>query len=155
MKTRLILKTTPLLFLLFFLVKTSITNAQQNLSKSGLAVSGYDLVSYHSAKPVKGTAEHKVTHRDAVYYFKDQANKEAFKKDPEKYLPQYGGWCAYAMGANGKKVSINPESFTLEEGKLYLFYKTAFTDTRKKWIGKTAKLKEKANRNWSDILQKY
>ena len=155
MKSVLISKTTPLLLLLFVFGKVSITNAQQNLSKSKVAVSGYDLVSYHNSKPVKGIAKYEFTHQDAIYYFKDEANKKLFKADPEKYIPQYGGWCAYAMGVNGKKVSINPESFTLEEGKLYLFYKSTFNDTRKKWIAKTAKLKNKADQNWNDILQNY
>ena len=58
------------------------------------------------------------------------------------------------MGLNGKKVSINPESYTLEEGKLYLFYKSAFNNTRKKWTDNTEELKNKADQNWSDIIQK-
>ena len=144
-----------LLLLLFFVFgKVSVSTAQQNLSKSKVAVSGYDLVSYHNSKPVKGVAKYEVTHEDAIYYFKDEVNKKVFQTNPEKYIPQYGGWCAYAMGLNGKKVSINPESYSLEEGKLYLFYKSAFNDTRKKWADNTEELKNKADQNWSDIIQK-
>ena len=93
MKSALISKITPLLLLLFLFGKVSFSNAQQNLSKSKVAVSGYDLISYQSSKPVKGIAKYEVTYQDATYYFKDEVNKKVFKADPEKYIPQYGG-CA-------------------------------------------------------------
>lgn len=88
----------------------------------------------------------------SYYLFKNEINKRTFEKSPEEYLPQYGGWCAYAMGYNGKKVEINPESFSIENKKLYLFYKTTFTDTKKKWFKSNEKLKSKANQNWNKQL---
>ena len=145
-----------LLLLLFFvfLCGTFLSlTAQQNLTNENLAVSGYDLVSYQQNEVAEGSPQFKVLHNKAVYLFKNEANQKAFKSHPEKYLPQYGGWCAYAMGKNGDKVSINPEAYTLEEGKLYLFYKTSFTDTRKKWIKNNEKLKSKADQNWIKLTK--
>ena len=127
--------------------------AQQNLTDENLAVSGYDLVSYQQNEVAEGSPQFKVLYNKAVYLFKNEANQIAFKSNAEKYLPQYGGCCAYAMGRNGDKVSINPEAYTLEEGKLYLFYKTSFTDTRKKWIKNNKKLKLKADQNWTNLTK--
>ena len=56
-------------------------------------------------------------------------------------MPKYGGWCAYAIGNSGKKVDVDPFSYTIENGELYLFYKSYFTDTREKWIQNHKELK--------------
>src|SRR4051812_40820817 len=72
---------------------------QYNLDE-GLAIQGYDPVAYFTeGKAVKGSKSNAVFHEGVTYYFSSAANKEAFKKNPAKYEPQYGGWCAYAMGA--------------------------------------------------------
>ena len=98
-----------------------------NLSKSGLAIDGYDPVSYFkSNKAIKGKKEFAVGHQDAVYYFSSVENKEAFIKNPAAYEPQYGGWRAYAMGKEGDKMSIDPETFKIINGKLFLFYNEFF-----------------------------
>lgn len=68
--------------------------AQQNLTDENLAVSGYDLVSYQQNEVAEGSPQFKVLYNKAVYLFKNEANQKAFKSHPEKYLPQYGGWCA-------------------------------------------------------------
>lgn len=127
-------------------------NAQQNIDKNNLAVSGYDLVEYFDGNANSGSVSFQVNYKGAVYRFINQFNKDTFKKNPEVYLPQFGGWCAYAMGYNGKKVEINPESFSIENNKLYLFYKTTFTDTKKKWSKNNQELKAKANQNWNRII---
>jgi YHS domain-containing protein len=127
-------------------------HAQQNLDEHQLAVSGYDVVEYFNQNAIPGKEMFQVEHEGAIYRFKNQLNKKKFEKSPEDYLPEYGGWCAYAMGLNGKKIEINPESFSIENKKLYLFYKTTFTDTKKKWLKKNEKLKTKANHNWNNLL---
>jgi YHS domain-containing protein len=109
------------------------------------------VVSYHKNKAIEGNVNYKVNHKGAVYLFDNEANKSTFEANPEKFIPQYGGWCAYAMGNNGKKVAINPEAFTIEDGKLYLLYKTLFTDTREKWMENTSILKPEADLNWKKI----
>ena len=138
MKNKPFIPASPPLLLLFFLTLHFTVAAQSNLSKNNVAVSGFDVVSYHKNKAIEGNVNHKVNHKGAIYLFDNEVHKSTFEANPEKFIPQYGGWCAYAMGNNGKKVVINPEAFTIEDGKLYLFYKTLFTDTREKWMDNTA-----------------
>ena len=85
-------------------------------------------------------------------YFSTTENKEAFKKAPAKYEPQYGGWCAYAMGNSGEKVEVDPETFKLKDGKLYLFYNKYFTNTLKSWNKDESNLQLKADNNWKKIF---
>ena len=71
------------------------------------------------------------------------------------YVPQYGGYCAYAIADKGKKVSIDPETFEIRDGKLYLFYNAWGTNTLKMWLKEDVKgLQEKADKNWEDIKLK-
>ena len=78
---------------------------------------------------------------------------KTFKKDPTKYEPQYGGWCAYAMGAKGEKVEINPETFKIVDGKLYLFYNRFFSNTLTDWNKDEAHLKKQADVNWQKTFK--
>ena len=87
-----------------------------------------------------------------TYNFSSAENKEAFKKSPAAYEPQYGGWCAYAMGNDGSKVSIDPETFKIVGGKLYLFYNRFFTNTLKSWNKDEVTLKKNADTNWQKIF---
>ena len=87
-----------------------------------------------------------------VYYFSNGANKDLFVKDYKKYEPQYGGWCAYAMGATNDKVVIDPKTFKIVNGKLYLFYHSWVNNTLNKWNKDEANLKAKADKNWMDIF---
>ncbi len=119
-----------------------------NLEK-GLAIQGYDPVSYftvHTA--IKGKKEWAANFEGVIYYFSSAANKDAFVKNPKKYEPQYGGWCAYAMGATGEKVEIDPETFKILDGKLYLFYHTWSNNTLPKWNKDEMKLKANADKVW-------
>jgi YHS domain-containing protein len=84
-----------------------------------------------------------------LYYLSTQQNKDLFKANPVKYEPQYGGWCAYAMGASGEKVEIDPETFKIYEGKLYLFFHSWTNNTLPKWNKGEANLKANADVNWS------
>ena len=120
----------------------------------GLAIKGYDPVAYFTdGKAVKGKKELALYHQGVTYYFSSPVNKELFKKDPVKYEPQYGGWCAYAMGNSGEKVSIDPETFKIIQGRLYLFYNRFFTNTLTAWNKKEADLKKAADINWAKIYQ--
>lgn len=136
----------------------SISHAQQanprikqfNL-EDGLAIQGYDPVAYFSGKAVKGNKDLAVYYQGATYHFSTVANKEAFKKNPSQYEPQYGGWCAYAMGSKGEKVSVDPKTFKVTDGKLYLFYNKFFNNTLIEWNKDEAGLKPKADANWKKI----
>lgn len=121
---------------------------QYNL-KTSVAIQGYDPVAYFTQnKAIAGSKNFSHTHQGVVYYFATKANLEAFKHNADKYEPQYGGWCAYAMGATGEKVEVDPETFKLLDGKLYLFYNRFFTNTLPKWNKEEMALKNKANANW-------
>ena len=121
---------------------------QFNLNKK-VAIQGYDPVAYFKqSKAVKGKKELAASFEGVTYNFSTQTNKETFLKTPTAYEPQYGGWCAYAMGANGEKVEINPETFKVLDGKLYLFYNAYFSNTLKSWNKDENGLKKKADNNW-------
>ena len=116
-----------------------------------IAVEGYDLVSYfNNAEPIKGREAYRVTYQNKDYYFASVKNRLRFLAMPEHYLPAFGGWCAYAM-AKGKRVEINPLAFIVENEKLYLFYKTIFTDTRAKWIRSADNLRPLAEKHWEEL----
>jgi YHS domain-containing protein len=124
-----------------------------NLAKN-LAIEGYDPVAYFTqSKAVEGKKANSYTYQNVVYYFASPANLEAFKKEPAKYEPQYGGWCAYAMGETGEKVSIDPETFKVLDGKLYLFYNKLFVNTLPKWNKDEPNLKKKADTSWQALYK--
>src|SRR5258707_2189286 len=105
-----------------------------NLDKAGIAIEGYDPVAYFKqGKAIEGKKEFSATVDGASYHFFTPQNEALFKADPSKYQPQYGGWCAYAMGATGEKVEVDPETFKIIDGKLYLFYNKFFNNTLKSW----------------------
>lgn len=124
-----------------------------NLS-DGIAIKGYDPVAYfEQGKAVKGNKDMAVYVWGETYYFSSVTNKELFKANPAKYEPEYGGWCAYAMGAKGEKVSIDPETFKIVNGKLYLFYNKFFNNTLKDWNKDEVNLKKTADINWVKIFR--
>ncbi len=120
-----------------------------NLDKNKVAIEGYDPVAYFTQnKAVKGKKALAVFTNGVLYYFSSSENKELFKKNYTAYEPQYGGWCAYAMGKDGDKVEVDPETFKIVNGKLYLFYNSFFNNTLKSWNKNEATLKANADQNW-------
>ena len=119
-----------------------------------IGIKGYDPVAYFTEhKAIKGNKGLSVFYKGVIYNFSSVANKELFKGGPSKYEPEYGGWCAYAMGKNGEKVSVDPETFKITDGKLYLFYNKFFTNTLKDWNKNEATLKKNADANWPKLYQ--
>ena len=117
-----------------------------------IAIKGYDPVAYFKQnKAVRGKKEISTSYKGVVYYFSNAADKEIFAKNPSAYEPQYGGWCAYAMGSSGEKVEIDPETFKITDGKLFLFYNAYFNNTLKSWNKDAVNLKKKADTNWKKI----
>ncbi len=76
-----------------------------------------------------------------------------FAANPTRFEPQYGGWCAYAMGASGDKVDVDPETFKIVNDKLYLFYNKFFNNTLKSWNKDESNLKSKADVNWTKFIK--
>ena len=121
--------------------------------KKNVAIEGYDPVSYFEGNPQEGKPEIKTTHKGVVYQFSTQANLNKFKGSPDKFEPAYGGWCAYAMGENGEQVKVDPETFKIVDGKLYLFYNFWSNNTLTRWNKDEKMLKDSGDRNWKKIVQ--
>lgn len=120
----------------------------------GIALQGYDPVAYFTQnKAVEGSKKIAGTIEGITYYFSTDANKNLFIKNPKAYEPQYGGWCAYAMGASNEKVEIDPETFKIIGGKLFLFYHSWLNNTLIKWNRDEKNLHTKADANWSVIFK--
>ena len=120
----------------------------------GFVAEGYDVTEYFNNKAVKGNSKFIYTHDNVKYRFASQANLDKFKKKPNKYVPEYGGYCAYAI-AKGKKVDVDPKTFEIRDGKLYLFYNSWGTNTLKKWIKEGAtSLQSEADKNWVQLKSK-
>lgn len=127
--------------------------SQYNLENK-VAIQGYDPVGYfNQGKALKGKNEFTVSYQSVIYKFSSNENKQTFLKNPSKYEPQYGGWCAYALGSSGEKVEINPETFKIIDGKLYLFYNAFFNNTLKSWNKNESNLKSQADDNWKKIYK--
>ncbi|MCC1483044.1 YHS domain-containing (seleno)protein [Winogradskyella immobilis] len=145
-------------YLIFaFFIGVSSINAQSidyNLKK-GYVAEGYDVVAYFNNEAIEGDKKYSTTHDGVNYKFSSQNNLDAFLKAPEKYIPQYGGYCAYAIAEKSKKVGINPKTFEIRNGKLYLFYNKWGTNTLELWeknILKDVKgYVSKADLNWEAI----
>ena len=121
---------------------------------NGVAIDGYDPVAYFTqGKAVKGNKQFVVYANGVTYYCSSSQNKALFEKDYSKYEPQYGGWCAYAMGSYGEKVEVDPETFKIVNGKLYLFYNAYFNNTLTSWNKDEYILKLKADENWKKFNQ--
>ncbi len=152
------LKATLLLVLIFFGLRA---NAQKDIRlkkfnlENKVAIKGYDPVAYFTEnKAVKGKKEFAVDADGIIYYCSSAENKAKLLKNYKAYEPQYGGWCAYAIGFAGEKVEIDPETFKILDGKLYLFYHTWTNNTLPKWNKDESNLKSKADKNWTAIIAK-
>ena len=142
------------IFFSLFLITGILAQAQSidYNTKKGYAANGYDVVSYFEGNPQEGLKEISTEYDGVDYKFSTQAHLTEFKADPTKYIPQYGGYCAYAMAVTSKKVSINPETYEIRDGKLYLFYNAGKTNTLELWLNESPdKLKSKADKNWEKI----
>jgi hypothetical protein len=124
--------------------------------EKGLALEGYDPVAYFpegGGKPAKGSEKITSRHEGVMYRFRDEATRGLFEKDPAKYEPMYGGWCAFTMADDGSKEEPSPRNFLVEDGRLYVFFDGWFGDGRKAWLKQGAKsMKPKADANWKKIL---
>jgi YHS domain-containing protein len=127
---------------------TSAFAQHEVFSKSNQAIQGYDPVAYFKdAKPVKGREEFFHPWRGALWYFSNQQNLDAFKSNPEKFAPQFGGYCAYGV-ADGHKATTSPDAWTVVNEKLYLNYNK---EVRELWKKGQKTFIEKANTNWPTV----
>ncbi|MBF2708425.1 YHS domain-containing (seleno)protein [Flavobacterium soyangense] len=132
--------------------QTAAKRATEFNLENKVAIQGYDPVAYFTQKKaIKGKSSITATYEGVIYNFSSQANKDTFSKNPASYEPQYGGWCAYAMGSSADKVEIDPSTFKIIDNKLYLFYNAYFNNTLKSWNKDEMNLKKKADANWKKI----
>ncbi len=115
------------------------------------ALSGYDAVAYFTeGKPVKGKKEYKTEYLGADWFFSSEKNKKMFEESPDTYRPQYGGHCAWAVGANNAKAKGDPKYWKIVNEKLYLNYNQ---DVQNKWLNDVPGFIEKANANWPRLSE--
>lgn len=119
-----------------------------NIDDNGVILHGFDAVSYQTAAaPAKGSASYTATHEGAIYQFASAANRDAFKANPAKYAPAYGGYCAMGV-AVGKKLDGDPDAYTVSNGTLYL---NVNPKVRGMWAKDIAGNEVKAKKNWAEV----
>jgi YHS domain-containing protein len=144
-------------FILFMFIGTlafsafAQTKTLLNLDKTGVAIQGYDPVAFFTDhKPVKGSEQFLSRHAGAIYFFASKEHKEMFTKDPAKYEPVFGGYCAYGV-SRGKLVEIDVDAFQIVDGKLLLQYSKGVRDD----FNKDSKGNlTKAEANWPGLIEK-
>lgn len=120
-------------------------------AEEGVAINGYDPVAYFVKNaPVKGSEQFKTEYEKTVWLFSSAENQAKFVDKPERYLPQYGGYCAYAM-SHGFVVDTVPEAFTVLNDKLYLNYSLG---VRENWLEDIQNYVEGADKQWDKKLTK-
>jgi YHS domain-containing protein len=114
----------------------------------GVAIKGYDPVAwFEGGAPAAGSEAHTVDWMGASWRFTSAEHAAQFEAAPERYAPQYGGWCAYAV-ANGRTADIDPRAWAIVDGKLYLNYSL---DIKAKWDADREAFIQKADENWPGL----
>ena len=129
----------------------SLSASAASYSNSVTGVSGYDLVAYHTAgKATKGNGHNVSVHDGVTYLFANAKNKKTFDANPDKYLPAYGGWCAFGVSV-GKKFVSDPEAWKVVDGRLYL---NLDKNIQADWLKDVPGRIKKANKHWTKIKHK-
>lgn len=137
--------------MLFFFCSTAVAgNNTYTGWFSNTAVSGYDAVAYFTqSKAVKGNPKFKYKYMDVEWYFDSAEHLELFKKKPDKYRPQYGGYCAWAVAAKKQRAPGDPNYWKVVDDKLYLNYDS---EVQKKWRADIPGFIRKGDENWPKML---
>jgi len=141
------------LLLFAFIITNNCLLAQKSaiFTTNGIAIGGYDVVAFFTnSKPVPGVDTLAYNWNNAIWHFSTREHLIAFKTNPDKYAPQYGGYCAYGT-AEGHKAPTQVNTWTIVNGKLYFNYNK---DVQKSWMPNKEKLIEKADANWILIKDK-
>ena len=123
-----------------------------NLPSSGVALEGYCPVAYHAVnKAIRGQARYASTHNGVTYWFVSADAKKAFDAAPQKYIPAFGGWCAFGMAVEDK-FPVDPTNFKIVNGRLMVFLKNKDVDARALWNdGRQKELTTKADAHWKKV----
>lgn len=128
-----------------------------NIDNSNIALQGYSPVSYLDLQLAqRGNKSFKSEYKEVVYYFTSAEQKATFDKNPTKYLPQYGGFCAFGTYA-GAKFRVYPNKFIVKDGTYYLFLNNVELDAKQLWMAENdhKKLKGVADKNWSKLSKTH
>ena len=137
------------LALIFTFVITAAAKPPVNIDKKGVAIEGYDPVAYFTmSKPVKGSPAFTHEWDGATWQFSNAEHRDLFKANPQKYAPQYGGYCAYGV-SKGHKADILPANWSIVDGKLYLNHRFAKRPFDKDVPGNI----KKADENWPTVIK--
>lgn len=124
---------------------------QYNADAKGVVLKGYDPVAYFTAgQPTKGSDKITAAHNGVTFHFASAANRDAFVKEPTKYLPEYGGFCAFGV-ASGYKVDADPTVWRIVDGKLYVNYNKS---VGQKFGADVASYIKQANDKWPALKDK-
>jgi hypothetical protein len=138
--------------LFFSVAMPSQSEAKSEIYKNwrGIAINGYDPVPFHKdGKPVEGSSKYEIKWKDAKWRFASAEHRDVFKAASDKYAPQYGGYCAWAV-SQGTTAGVDPKNaWKIVEGKLYFNYNV---DIQKKWVKDIPGNIKKADANWPDVL---
>ena len=130
---------------------TYAADVDMNANANDVAIGGYDTVAYFTAgKAQPGTSDFTATYKNAIYQFSSAENRDLFRENPEKFAPQYGGFCAFGVSME-RKFDVDPKAFKIVDNKLYL---NLNSDVQKRWLTDTAGYIDTANDNWTSIKDK-
>ena len=132
-------------------------NKANNIDNSNIALQGYSPVSYADlGLAQKGIKEFKSEYKKIVYYFTSEDQKTSFERNPEKYLPAYGGFCAFGIYA-GAKFRADPNKFIVKDGKYFLYLYNLELDAQQLWLNEKDhdKLVATANKNWEKLSKTH
>ena len=131
---------------------TSLCAKEKVFSKNGAAIGGYDTVSYFTeGKAVKGNKSFSRENDGAKWHFSSEKNLKLFKANPDKYLPEYGGYCAYGIGEGGYLAPVDPTAFKILDDRLFLNYSHSIN---KKWLKKTDYYIKRGDKTWKEKYDK-
>lgn len=120
-------------------------------SRGSVAIKGYDTVAYFTKdSAIKGSETYSYDYLETTWHFESQEHLDLFVKNPEKYIPQYGGYCAYAVSKN-TTASVKPEIFEIIDDKLYLNYSKS---VQRRWLSDSKDYIKKADSQWPELLNK-
>lgn len=152
------MNTIKLTFAVLLLIGCSSISAQDVFKNANnVANNGYDVVNYFNTNTAaRGSKDFSAVQNGATYYFMNVANLESFKSNPDSYLPQFDGYCAFAVAKMNKRVPVDPNTFRIDDGKLYLFFNDYWEgkpfNTIVPWLNNEAAMEKMAAENWK-ILQ--
>jgi len=152
------LKSVLVLFTLFAGISLSAQDKMaNNIDNSNIALQGYSAVSYLDlGLAQRGSKNYKSEYEKVVYYFTSAEQKTTFDKNPRKYQPQFGGFCAFGIYA-GAKFRVDPNKFMVKDGTYYLFLNNVELDAQQLWMAENdhSKLKKAADKNWGKLSKTH